>query len=320
MNKHNSSDLVNKGNLQLYSDLPVPSDSTFLIIGQARAGTSMVSNLLNELGVYMGKKIGPVYEDNELGLFVNDLSNSVTPVGFLNKICERNNSHHKWGWKRPDLYSYLEVVLPNIRNPRIICCLRDVVAISTRNTIALTSSTSDQEFKSLSLLNEALEVQKLIFEKIEAFKIPSLLISYEKAFSLPESFLFSLSQFTGVALEAEKQHRLLNLIQPNHLGYSLRARNESFAKTALNFGVLKSIENGILSAFYKAKCGTNHAELWLDGVKVMGIKLEEKHKIQFKRITFDVTAYYRKENHFFELKFDDGTHFLNSPYFWCNRL
>lgn len=320
MNKHNSNELVNKGNLQLYSDLPVPFDSTFLIIGQARAGTSMVSNLLKELGVYMGKKIGPVYEDNELGLFVNDLSNNVIPVGFLNKIYERNNSHPKWGWKRPDLYSYLEVVLPNIRNPRIICCLRDVVAISTRNTIALTSSTSDEEFKSLSLLNEALEVQKTIFEKIEAFKIPSLLISYEKAFSLPESFLFSLSQFTGVTFEVEKQHRLLNLIQPNHLGYSLRARNESFAKTALNLGVLKSIENGILNAAYKAKCDACHAELWLDGVKVVDIKLARKDKIKFQGITIDVTAYYRKENHFFELKFDDGTHFLNSPYFWSDRF
>ena len=59
-------------------------------------------------------------------------------------------------------------------------------------------------------------------------------ISYEKAFSLPESFLFSLAKFAGLPLAAEQQTRLLNLIQPNHLGYSLRARNDSFGKFALN--------------------------------------------------------------------------------------
>ena len=226
MSNLNPGELINKGSLQLYSDLPVPLDSTILIIGQARAGTSMVSKLLHELGVSMGKKIGPVYEDNELGLFVRDLSNGIIPNGFLQSISKRNSLYQKWGWKRPDLYSYLEVVLPNIRNPRIICCLRDVVAISERNRIALSSSSGSEKIDSVSLLNEALEVQKLIFQKIEAFKIPSLLISYEKAFSLPENFLLSLAKFAGLTLEAEQQTRLLNLIQPNHRGYSLRARRK----------------------------------------------------------------------------------------------
>lgn len=320
MSNLNPDELLNKGNFQLYCDLPVPLDSTFLIIGQARAGTSMVSKLLNELGVSMGEKIGPVYEDNELGLFVRDLSNGLTPSDFIQSISKRNNLHQKWGWKRPDLYSYLEVVLPNIRNPRIICCLRDVVAISARNRIALSSGSGNEKIESVSLLNEALEVQKLIFEKIEAFKIPSLLISYEKAFSLPESFLFSLAKFAGLTLETEQQTRLLNLIQPNHLGYSLRARNVSFGKFALNLGVLKSIENGMLNAVYKAHCVAEHAELWADGVKVLNIELERESKIKFQNLSIDVTAYHRKENHFFELKFDDGTHFWNSPYFWSDDM
>ena len=172
----------------------------------------------------------------------------------------------------------------------------------------------------MSLLNEALEVQKLIFQKIEAFKIPSLLISYEKAFSLPESFLFALAKFAGLTLEAEQQTRLLNLIQPNHLGYSLRARNDSFGKFALNLGVLKSIVNGMLKAVYKAHCVAEHAELWTDGVKVLNIPLERESKIKFPNLSVDVTAFHWKENHFFELKFDDGTHFLNSPYFWSECM
>ena len=295
MDKPDSSDLINKGNIHLYSDLPVPLDSTFLIIGQARAGTSMVSKLLNELGVSMGEKIGPVYEDNELGLFVRDLSNGLTPSDFIQSISKRNNLHQKWGWKRPDLYSYLEVVLPNIRNPRIICCLRDVVAISARNRIALSSGSGDEKIESVSLLNEALEVQKLIFEKIEALKIPSLLISYEKAFSLPESFLFSLAKFAGLNLEAEQQTRLLNLIQPNHLGYSLRARNDSFGKFALNLGVLKSIEHGMLNAVYKAHCIAEYAELWADGVKVLNVELVKESKIKFQNLSIDVNAFHRKK-------------------------
>ena len=316
MSNLNPDELLNKGSFQLYSDLPVPVDSTFLIIGQARAGTSMVSKLLNELGVNMGEKIGPVYEDNELGLFVRDLSNGVTPSGFIKSISKRNNLHHKWGWKRPDLYSYLEVVLPNIRNPRIICCLRDVVAISARNRIALSSSIGEEEIETMSLLNEALAVQKMIFEKIQSFKLPSLLISYEKAFSLPKSFLFSLSQFSGLTLEAEQQNRLLRLIQPNHSGYSLRARNDRFGEGSSNLGILRSIENGILNAVFNVKCDSMHAELWRDGIKVSSMQLVNKGNKEFQELKIDISVFTKMENHFFELKFYDGTHFLNSPYFW----
>ena len=40
----------------------------------------------------MGEKIGPVYEDNELGLFVRDLSNGIIENGYLQSISKRNNS------------------------------------------------------------------------------------------------------------------------------------------------------------------------------------------------------------------------------------
>jgi hypothetical protein len=316
MSNLNPDELLNKGNFQLYCDLPVPLDSTFLIIGQARAGTSMVSKLLNELGVSMGEKIGPVYEDNELGLFVRDLSNGLTPSDFIQSISKRNNLHQKWGWKRPDLYSYLEVVLPNIRNPRIICCLRDVVAISARNRIALSSGSGNEEIESVCLLNEALEVQKLIFEKIEAFKIPSLLISYEKAFSLPENFLLSLVEFTGLSYKDVEQDRLLNMIQPNHRGYSLRARRESFGECASELGILRSIQNGFLNVVFKLKCDSKNAELWRDGVKVSSIQLVKKGNKEIQEMKIDISDFIKMENHFFELKFDDGKNFLNSPYFW----
>lgn len=317
MSNANADELINKGSLHLDCDLPVPTDSTILIVGQARAGTSMVSNLLNELGVHMGDEIGPVYEDNELGLFVKDLANGKVTDDFRNCVEKRNTEYQKWGWKRPDLYSYLEVVLPYIRNPRLIFCFRDIVAISTRNIIALSDSTDKREVEPLSLLNEALAVQKKTLELIQSFKIPSLLLSYEKAFSLPESFLFTLTQFVGLSMSIEKQNRLLKLIQPNHLGYSLRARKESFGKACTNIGILKSIENGILKGVFKIKYASTNVELWCDGVKVSTIQLIKRRKSGFHDLNIDISPFKRRKNHFFELKFDDGTHFLNSPYFWA---
>ena len=316
MSNLNPGELINKGSLELYSDLPIPLDSTILIIGQARAGTSMVSKLLHELGVSMGEKIGPVYEDNELGLFVRDLSNGIIPNGFLQSISKRNSLYQKWGWKRPDLYSYLEVVLPNIRNPRIICCLRDVVAISARNKIALNSNSERKAIESLSLINEALEAQKMIVEKIQLSKVPSLLLSYEKAFSLPENFLLSLVEFTGLSYKDVEQDRLLNMIQPNHRGYSLRARRENFGECASELGILRSIQNGFLNVVFKLKCDSKNAELWRDGVKVSSIQLVKKGNKEIQEMKIDISDFIKMENHFFELKFDDGKNFLNSPYFW----
>ena len=100
-----------------------------------------------------------------------------------------------------------------------------------RNCPKLHSERKDIE--SLRLLNEALEAQKMIVEKIQLSKVPSLLLSYEKAFSLPENFLLSLA-ISQVCLIKMSNTRLLNMIQPNHRGYSLRARRESFGECAFN--------------------------------------------------------------------------------------
>jgi hypothetical protein len=316
----NSNELLNKGCFPLYCNHPVPKDSTFLIIGQARAGTSMVSKLLTELGVCMGEEMGPVYEDNELGLFVKDLSNGIIPNGFREGIFNRDNCYHKWGWKRPDLYSFIDVVLPIIRNPRIICCLRDVVAIAARNKIALNSSFGKKDTNSLMLLNEALAAQKVILEKINSLKVPTLLISYEKAFSLPESFLFSLTQFVGINLSLDKLARLTNLIQPNHFGYSLRARENPFNYISSNLGILKNIEGNFLKATFNTKCSLKYAELWRDGVKVSTVKLVKKSDSDFQVMSIEMSPFKTKESHFFELKFEDGSNFMNSPYFWTDKI
>ena len=80
-----SKELFNDGAITLNLDKAVhqSNDKTLLIIGQARAGTTLVASMLHETGIPIGKNFGPVHEDNDLGKFVGDLRDSRLPKAFL---------------------------------------------------------------------------------------------------------------------------------------------------------------------------------------------------------------------------------------------
>ena len=316
MTKINSSDLHNNGIFNLYWDNPT-LESTFLIVGQARAGTTMLSRLLHEMGVPMGKEIGPVYEDNKLGAFVKELQCGTVSNEFICEIVKRNEKSKKWGWKRPDLYLYLEHILCKFRNPKIICILRDPVSISGRNEISLSENIEDTTEKHFVYLNRAINEQMNIIKKIQAFKISSLLISYEKALLNPTNLITSLSNFAGLDLQRKEVSRFLELIQPNHKGYSFRARSKSFDKTATRFGHLHGVQNNYLRASLKSLSYEEKIEFWIDGIcktqKVYEISNKD-HEIQ---IELEISKLVTQQIHSIELRFaSDGQQFFNSPFVW----
>ena len=291
---------------------------TILIIGQARSGSTMVSSVINEMGIPVGENYGPVYEDNDLGKYVNDLAKGKLSKNFIKEIRKRNNLYDKWAWKRPDMYGYLDVFINQIRNPCLIAIFRDPVSVSSRNRISLSmqNNSSDDCLKSFQ---DSLDEQRKIVEKIKKLKLPSLLISYEKAISNPIHFITELKKFAGCKGTKSTSQKLLSIITPNHTGYALRARADEYLPTNL-YGVVRGMSHADLNLTIKNSqsvervCGV---EIWVDGViSIIKDNITVKQSDSLN-ISFDLKEKIKKKMHSIKVNFQqNGEVFSNSPFIY----
>ena len=74
-----------------------------------------------------------------------EILTTVARGNFLNAINSRNEQYCNWGWKRPDLYSILRTILPHIRNPCMVCIMRDPIAVASRNLVSLGGDKNEAE-------------------------------------------------------------------------------------------------------------------------------------------------------------------------------
>lgn len=312
----NPTQLFNQGSVQLFENSLNKKDSTFLVIGQARSGTSMVGAILNEIGIPIGEKIGPVYEDNELGTFMDSLKKGEVSANFLNAINSRNEQHCNWGWKRPDLYSILSTILPHIRNPHLVCIMRDPIAVASRNMVSLGGEKDKAVI--LDLHYQAIFEQKQILDAVVYEKRPTLLLSYEKALSRPINFIKSLSNFAGKDLTEKEIQKFAEFISPNNLGYSLRARKVDYDGNESTRGILVGVEKGAIKGLIHPKVDqTEWISIWIDGVCIGKCAVESQDKRGWKSFSYNLADKINKRSHAISLTFSsDGTNFANSPYLW----
>jgi len=104
----------------------------------------------------------------------------------------RNQTFTTWGWKYPRASIYLKALHPRLRNPKYVVVFRDPVPGGVRSS---GGNDNGENYISAVLM---LGLQNL--RLIEAFKAPTLLVSYEKASQNPEVFLKELSDFTKISL------------------------------------------------------------------------------------------------------------------------
>jgi hypothetical protein len=312
----NSAQLFNRGSIQLYENSSSKEGCTLLVIGQARAGTSMVGSILNQMGIPIGRKIGAVHEDNELGPYLDPLKKGKVTEGFLKVINSRNNEHIKWGWKRPDLYTILSTIIPYLRNPRFVCIFRDPTAIVSRNLISLDGE--KDETKVVELYSNTLAEQKLILDSVVSEKQPTLLLSYEKALTRPINFIKSLSNFAGNDLSEKELQKLAKLISPNNLGYSLRAREVEYDGNESFRGILVGVVQGcVRGLIHEDVAKTEMISIWIDGVFIKKCAFESQNNPGWKSFSYDLADKMSKRSHSIQLTFSSsGTNFANSPYLW----
>lgn len=172
--------------IQLFrSDTDIlPSHRTYVCLGVARGGTSAVAGSLQRLGIFMGNDLPNNYEDPCFGP-------SVPSSKMRNTIAERNETHEVWGWKFPAAANYLEGLHKSLRNPCLVIVFRDVAA-----TIKGHMRWHNRDIQVAA--HDVLMQQQKNWFLLERWRVPTILISYEKAIIEPQIFATELARLVGV--------------------------------------------------------------------------------------------------------------------------
>ena len=229
-------DLKNYGLLQLNGQ-PEARERTVIVLGVARSGTSMLANILVQLGLFMGeRRDGIVFEDVDLAeAFEQGNLDQARSI-----IDRRNQSHASWGWKRPEAFKYLAPHLSAFRNPCLIVTIRDILAIGLRNVI---STGLEPEVA----LKDAQARYAALLQFLDQVSIPTLLISYEKALLNAPAVIERIAEFAGLNPSPFSLRAALESIELDRPEYLQGARVRQF------LGHVGQVRDGKLFGWAKAK-------------------------------------------------------------------
>ncbi|KNG95311.1 sulfotransferase family protein [Pseudaestuariivita atlantica] len=185
---------------------------TPVILGTPRGGTSMLSGLCRIFGIDMGDTLDQA--NNEDQDFLVHGGDRILLTGdkrtrkrkdVINRIGEvidtRNAAKSTWGWKDPMAAFYIDDVFHKLRNPAILAVLRDPAAVGIREIHARGINENEDLRKMLQVQN-AVEQHNRILTVIERSKVPTFVLSYERALRHPEPVVEGLAAFLGIDLES----------------------------------------------------------------------------------------------------------------------
>ncbi|NJR63142.1 MAG: hypothetical protein HC769_32795 [Cyanobacteria bacterium CRU_2_1] len=158
-----------------------PSDQrTVIVLGVARSGTSMVTGLIRELGIFMGDIDIDNHEDP---MFANDNIEDLKKI-----INQRNQQYSNWGWKVPKTIFCIHELLPFLRNPCFIVLTRDPFDIA-HSMQHRTGSSFDLSIEHIFMVYHYLETF------IEFCVSPIAIVSYNRAVNDREMLVQELIDF-----------------------------------------------------------------------------------------------------------------------------
>jgi|AntAceMinimDraft_10_1070366.scaffolds.fasta_scaffold27521_2 hypothetical protein len=191
---------------------------TIIIIGMHRSGTSVIGNILNELGVNLGKNVLQGAEDNKGGFFENKKFirmnnhllalkngswdsppsekkiNSLKKSEKIKKLIKKLINSEKdviWGWKEPRTSLLLDLYYPYLKNPYFIYCKRNPLAIAN-------SLKKRNNFSIKKGLNLTKEYNYRIKKFINKIKCPVLKIDYEDIIKEPQKEIKKIKNFLHI--------------------------------------------------------------------------------------------------------------------------
>lgn len=190
---------ANSGIILCQPEHDVPDESTLIIEGIARGGTSMVSSMVSSAGYYMDG-YAPAWESHRWKHCFNY-------GGDVAKMIEEYNSlGSRWGFKHPGLMFAMldrwETFLGQLRNPRVIIVFRDPVAVDCRSYLAM---------RQHSIEVAIVQMQALTHWAIGT-EVPVMMVSYEKMIQASSETATHFNRFVGA--EAD-----WSLVSPNNAQY-----------------------------------------------------------------------------------------------------
>jgi hypothetical protein len=261
-------ELINTGTIVLNAR-PEQEEKTVVVLGIARSGTSMIAQLLVELGVYIGEGKPPVNEDTEIS---NLLEKNRDLEKFDELVTERNAKYKVWGWKRPEAFRYIRQFENRIRNPHFIFLFRDPLAIGLR----------EQTSMQANLFQTMMHAQKRytnIIRYLQGTEHPCLLVSYEKALLKSEALVDTLCEFLGIDVDDELKDKALSSVETDSAEY---LRQTSRKKKPI--GNVRSIKGGIIKGW--AHNGRNKqkqkVDVHIDGQIVQNFVADE-HRLALEK-------------------------------------
>lgn len=199
---------------------------TFVIFGVPRGGTTMVARVVENLGVNLGCNLPANYEDNDFNfdLLPKDLKKNRPALTerLLEVVDRRNQDLDIWGWKYPRAPIYLMGLLQKLRNPHLICVMRDPVASGIRNmrraqkSLNKADSASEHEFSAIpsKIITQHLQLQLKNIQTIQQIGCPSFLCSYEKAILKTDAFVREMAEFLDVSSTENQIKNAIHQIKP----------------------------------------------------------------------------------------------------------
>ena len=192
------------------------SNKTFVLFGNPRGGTTMIANVVRSMGIFLGDELPVNLEDNGfnwdiLSRLEPELSRKDKITSIKKVIEDRNAQYDVWGWKYPRTDVYFKDIAPTLVNPMLICVFRDVVASTWRGVVR-------RRQQPLNLMRRALDLQSSNLRLIEQSKLPTLLVSYEKAIADPLQLVTSLNRFMSLGLSHDELATHAEKVNPE-LGY-----------------------------------------------------------------------------------------------------
>jgi hypothetical protein len=133
-------------------------NETLLICGASR-GTSLIANILQRLGYYLGDNVNVDCDDQDVVAAIS------SPSEMQAIIVERNHQNKRWGLKIPTAVRDLDWLAATVRNPLFLVAFVNPVAIAESSLnnnlvpddfgLALDNAFAEMEFSTQTLISEA---------------------------------------------------------------------------------------------------------------------------------------------------------------------
>ena len=209
--------------------------TTFIVLGHARSGTSMASGLLHIVGVDMNPVHNPssqtpkgAYENKSF----NDLTVEMTQdvVGGLDaealcrKYAERvqatvrdlSAGRPRWGWKSALTHHCLDAFMQHVPDPRFVFCFRNPL----QNAQSFVVHVKEKQNKDLPLgsaLGDVGDSMKVLARILARHSdVPRCFVTYEGMKADPLGEAGKLADFVGVDMTPEIEENVKEFILPNY--------------------------------------------------------------------------------------------------------